>query len=155
MTRAISLIACGFLAFAAAAQDGAATVADPPVLVPVFAPVMAAAANLDALRWKTRPVVVFADTPDDPAFVEQLRLLETRWAELADRDVVVITDTDPAAKSAIRERLRPRGFMLVLMDIDGSVALRKPFPWDVRELGRAIDRMPERREEIRNRRAVP
>jgi hypothetical protein len=30
--------------------------------------------------------------------------------------------------------------------------LRKPFPWDVREITRAIDKMPMRREEMRVKR---
>ena len=81
-----------------------------------------------------------------------MRLLEAFWSELEDRDVVVITDTDPGANSAIREKLRPRGFMLVLIGKDGQIVLRKPTPWDVRELSRTIDKLPLRREEIRNRR---
>ncbi|MFZ5750159.1 MAG: DUF4174 domain-containing protein [Pseudomonadota bacterium] len=116
-------------------------VAAPAKAVDAFAPVAADAVDLDALRWHARPVIVFADTPEDPAFVEQMALLAARWPELAARGVVVITDTDPAAQGAIRQQLRPRGFALVVIDRDGRVAQRKPFPWDVRELGRAIDRM--------------
>ena len=119
---------------------------------PVFAPTDAAGITLDEFRWQKRPVVVFADTPADPAFVEQMRFLADRWPELAERDVVVITDTDPAALSDARTRLRPRGFMLVLIDKDGTVAQRKPFPWDVREISRAIDKTPTRREELRAKR---
>lgn len=114
-----------------------------------FAPVDAAGVTLSDLRWQTRPVVVFADTPADPAFIEQMRFLEERWPELAERGVVIIIDTDPSDQSDARTRLRPRGFMLVLIDKDGSVAQRKPFPWDVREISRAIDRTPTRREEMR------
>lgn len=119
---------------------------------PGFAPRDAASVTLSDFLWQKRPVVVFADTPADPAFAEQMQLLESRWPELAERDVVVITDTDPAAETPARQTLRPRGFALVLVAKDGTVALRKPFPWDVRELTRAIDRMPMRREEIRARR---
>ncbi len=116
---------------------------------PGFAPLDAASVKLSDLLWQKRPVVVFADTPADPAFAEQMRLLESRWPELAERDVIVITDTDPQAESDVRQKLRPRGFGLVLIAKDGTVALRKPFPWDARELGRAIDKMPMRREELR------
>lgn len=119
---------------------------------PAFAPEDAAGVTLGDLRWQKRPVVVFADTPADPAFIEQMRFLEARWPELAERDAVVITDTDPAAGSDARTRLRPRGFMLVLIDKDGTVAQRKPFPWDVREISRAIDKTPMRREELRAKR---
>lgn len=98
--------------------------------------------------WQARPVVVFADTPDDPAFVEQMRLLNAQPGMLIDRDVVVIADSDPAMDSDWRDMLHPRGFSLVLIDKDGQVKLRKPFPWDVREISRAIDKFPLRRQEI-------
>lgn len=107
--------------------------------------------TLEDFHWLARPVVVFADSPADPRFVEQMELLTRRMDELVVRDVVVITDTDPAAKSALRQKLRPRGFMLALIGKDGGVTLRKPLPWDVRELSRAIDKMPLRQQEIRER----
>ena len=65
--------------------------------------------------------------------------------------MIIITDTDPAARSPLRQELRPRGFGLVLVGKDGRVALRKPAPWDVRELTRSIDKMPLRQQEIRER----
>lgn len=108
--------------------------------------------NLNDFVWLARPVVVFADTPNDPQFKHQMDLLTARIEALADRDVIVITDTDPAARSDIRQKLRPRGFMLVLVDKDGRVALRKPAPWDVRELSRSIDSSPLRQQEIADRR---
>lgn len=107
--------------------------------------------DLEAFRWVARPVVVFADTPNDPRFLDQMAMIEARPEMLAGRDVVVITDTDPAARSAVRERLRPRGFALVIIAKDGTVNLRKPFPWAVREISHAIDKLPLRREEMRQR----
>ena len=106
-----------------------------------FQPIPAAEADLASLHWTAKPVVVFADAPEDPAFVEQMRLLSQQWPELAARGVVVIVDTRPADNTALRQSLRPRGFALVLLDAEGRVAMRKPFPWSARELGRAIDRM--------------
>ncbi|MBU3029268.1 DUF4174 domain-containing protein [Paracoccus marinaquae] len=102
----------------------------------------------DDFLWKARPVVVFAETPDDPAFREQMQALRSRPDMLVERDVVVIADADPAANSAWRRQLHPRGFSLVIMDKDGQVKLRKPLPWDVREISRAIDKFPLRRQEI-------
>ena len=104
--------------------------------------------------WVKRPVVVFADSPFDPAFVRQMELLREREDALAERDVVILTDTDPAAQSSLRTTLRPRGFMLVLIGKDGGIKLRKPFPWDVRELTRSIDKMPMRQQELRDDRAA-
>jgi hypothetical protein len=62
---------------------------------------------------------------------------------------VILFDTDPAARSDIRMQLRPRGFMVVVLDKDGSVGLRRPAPRDVRELIRAIDNFQLRQEELR------
>jgi len=110
----------------------------------------AADATLLDFRWVDRPIIVFADSPFNPLFQEQIELLEADLEELLIRDVVVVTDTDPAAKSAIRQELRPRGFALVLIGKDGQVKLRKPAPWDVREITHAIDKWPIRLKEIRD-----
>jgi hypothetical protein len=128
---------------------------DPPVATEPPALVILDAAGVDLAQflWTSRPILVFADTPADPRFIEQMELLESRPAELIARDVVVIVDTDPGARSMARLRLRPRGFQMALIGKDGDVNLRKPFPWDVREITRAIDKWPLRQEEIRARRA--
>jgi len=114
------------------------------------APPVLNAAEVDPqdFLWDARPVVVFADTPGDPAFVEQVGALQRDWRALGARDVVVVTDSDPAANTVWRQQLRPRGFSLVLIDKDGQVKIRRPSPWDAREIGRAIDRLPLRRQEI-------
>lgn len=106
--------------------------------------------TLEQFAWEARPVVVFADTPADPAFQRQMALLRQRPEALAERDVVVIVDTDPAARSPVRLALRPRGFMLAILGKDGQVEIRKPSPWDVREISRTIDKMPLRQQEIRD-----
>ena len=111
-----------------------------------------AGVDLNDFQWIARPIVVFADTDADPRFVEQMELLQARIDELAERDVVIITDTDPNGRSDLRRKLRPRGYMLALIGKDGGVKLRKPFPYDVRELSRSIDKMPLRQQEIRDRR---
>lgn len=99
--------------------------------------------------WAKRPLVIFAATSDDPAFVEQMRMLNARPQDLIERDVVVITDTDPRGGSDWRDALHPApGFSLVLLDKDGQVKLRRPMPRDVREISRTIDKFPLRRQEI-------
>ncbi len=110
--------------------------------------------DLSQFVWEKRPVIVFADSPNDPNFGLQMEYLENRADDLAARDVIVLTDTDPSANSALRTKLRPRGFMLVLIGKDGGVKMRKPYPWDVREITRSIDKMPVRQREIRERREM-
>lgn len=143
----------GFLSVIALATAVGATDSDPPDPVTLWTADKttifdAADVELEAFRWTARPVVVFADSANDPAFRRQLELLSARSDELVERDVVIITDTSPEERSALRTKLRPRGFMLTLIGKDGGVKLRKPFPWDVRELTRQIDKMPIRRQEI-------
>ena len=108
----------------------------------------AADVDIEVFKWRARPVVIFADSADDPAFKKQLELLTAQMDELVERDVVLIIDTNLDERSDLRTKLRPRGFMLTLIGKDGGVKLRKPFPWDVRELTRQIDKMPIRRQEI-------
>lgn len=137
----------------ASAAPPAPAATEPPGASPApaaFAPIPGDIADLSEFVWKKRPVVVFADSPDDPAFVEQMALIAARWPELAARDVVVIADTTPEPLSSVRRKLRPRGFSLVLITKDGQVSIRKPLPWSGREIIRAIDKMPLRREEVRN-----
>jgi len=128
---------------ATAAEEAAPASSAPAALAPVAAGEVDEAAEL----YRRRPVIVFADSPADPSFVRQMDLLTRYLPELAQRDVILITDTAPAEPSALRRRLRPRGFTLVLMDKDWGAVIRKPLPWEGREIINAIDKMPITRSE--------
>ncbi len=120
--------------------------AETPEAAP-FAPVPAAQVVEADLLFLRRPVAVFADSPNDPNFTRQMELLARYYDDLAARDVILIIDTDPAAMSDLRRKLRPRGFSLVLMDKDWKPSIRKPLPWDGREIINSIDKMPIARSE--------
>jgi hypothetical protein len=115
-------------------------------------PYSAVDVELSDFHWVARPVVVFADNAADPAFQRQLELLAERPDALAERDVVVIVDSDPDARTSVRLALRPRGFSLVVLGKEGEVIARKPSPWDVREITRSIDKTPLMQQEARDRR---
>ena len=104
---------------------------------------------LEDFAWTHRPLLVFANSPDDINFESQVNMLKSNIAELEERSVVVLLDPDPEAKSMLRKQVRPRGFVVILVGKDGQIKLRKPFPWDVRSLSRAIDKMPMRRQEMK------
>ncbi len=114
---------------------------------PAFAPVAASEVVEADLLFIRRPVIVFADSPADPAFIRQMELLTRYYPQFEARDVILITDTDPANPSTLRRKLRPRGFSLVLMDKDWKPSIRKPLPWEGREIVNSIDRMPIARSE--------
>lgn len=139
------LAVAAFLPLMAAAQSA-------PGAEPVLETVPAAEAVMEDFLWQKRPVVVFADRPDDPSFLRQMHLLSADPAALAERDVVVIVDDSATPQSAVRRQLRPRGFSLVIMDKDGAVKQRQPLPRTVREITHAIDRFPLRRQEMLERR---
>ena len=88
MTPRIALILLTFLAPAPAiAADGAASAVEIWQSSPetVFD---ARDVELDDFKWLARPVVIFADAPENPAFKSQIELLEARLDELVERDVV-------------------------------------------------------------------
>lgn len=145
MTRTLAFVLSALFPLAALAADGSAP-ADDAFVRP------AGDSTLDEFLWVNRPIIVFADTAADPRYQQQIDMLLDGEAAMRDRDVVVLTDTDPQARSPIRSQLRPRGFQMVFVDKDGVVKLRKPAPWSVREIGRSIDKTPLREREIRERR---
>ena len=99
----ILVLSC-FLPLAAAAQDAPA---------PAFGPIDAAGVTLNDFLWLKRPIVVFADTPNDPAFQRQMQRINADLAPLEERDVVIITDTDPAARFA---RITAHGFDMAVRE---------------------------------------
>jgi len=111
----------------------------------------AAEVSLEEFLWINRLIVLLADSPNNPQLVQQLRYLEERAEEMLDRDVVVIVDADPTERSEVRQRLRPRGFMLVIIDKDGEIKQRRPAPRSGREIMAVIDRFPLRRQEMLER----
>ena len=156
MRQLLVIVLAGILATLAAAQENAVVGSGPTAApdaaakpeLPVFETLVASEVSLADFLWLKRPIVVFADSPADPRFQKQVALLMERPAALIERDVVLILDTDPSALSEIRKKLRPRGFMLTLIGKDGGIKLRKPSPWDVREITQAIDKWPLRKQEI-------
>jgi len=152
MIRTIALISWAFAATIASAQE-----AETPDVLALWEVDRSIAFDATALEiedfvWQARPVVVFADSPNDPRFREQLELLAQDAEDLAERDVIILIDTDPGANGPLRRAYRPRGFNIVLIGKDGEIELRKPSPQTGREISRSIDKMPLRRQEVEDRR---
>jgi hypothetical protein len=148
MKKVLLIVLAGF--FGATAQA-----ADEAVMPDPFEYLDSDVTDLSQFVWEKRPLIIFAESPNDPNFRLQMEYLRDRVDELIVRDVIVLADTNPAAQGPLRKKLRPRGFMLVLIGKDEGVKLRKPFPLDVRELTRHIDKMPIRQREIRERKQYP
>ena len=104
--------------------------------------------NIKDFEWAQRPIVIFANSDRDPNFISQMEFLSQDIKALKERDIVVLIDTNPSMPSLLRKKLRPHGFAFILIGKDGQVKLRKPSPWNIREIARVIDKMPIRQQEI-------
>lgn len=141
---------------AGGATEAVAGATEPETVTPAperhpAGPFAATEIALDDQLYVSRPIVVFADDPANPDYLRQVHLLERDLPALAERDALVVLDTDPASPSEWRLHLRPRGFSIVVLDKDLRPVTRKPSPWAVREITRAIDSLPSRRQEISER----
>ena len=108
--------------------------------------------NIKGFEWAQRPIVIFANSDKDPNFISQMEFLSQDIKALKERDIVVLVDTNPSLTSVLRKKLRPHGFAFILIGKDGQVKLRKPSPWNIREIARVIDKMPIRQQEITRKR---
>jgi hypothetical protein len=110
---------------------------------------------LDAYLWNGRPLIIFADSDKDTRFTEQIAALNNEADALEERGVIVITDVatggSRADRSELRKRFRPHGFTVILVAMDGEVALRRPMVVTADDITRLIDRTPMRQRELQRR----
>lgn len=114
----------------------------------LFQPLSPKVSDLTQYRWHNRPLVIFAPSKTDPAYVAQMAMLEKQKAELADRDIIVFSDTSPTANGTLRKQLNPKGFEVVLVGKDGGMKLRETTPLDTEVLFSTIDKMPMRQAKL-------
>lgn len=114
----------------------------------VFLDLSADRADLDAYPWRNRPVLLFAPSPDDPDYVEQCAALHAATEGLLERDVVVLSDTDPGGGGGLRLLFGVQGFEVLLVGKDGGVKLRSRQPIAAEAPFAEIDAMPMRRREL-------
>jgi hypothetical protein len=105
--------------------------------------------------WTSRPIIVFATSERDPRFIRQMAEIEKAREQLEERDVVVITDTEPGPSrfdtTELRKKFRPHDFNLILVGKDGEVKKRSPRVVSGAQLVRQIDRLPLRQQEMGRR----
>lgn len=115
---------------------------------PLFQSLSPSTADLNPYRWHNRPLVIFAPSKSDTAYVEQMAMLEKNKTALADRDIIVLTDTSPSDKGQLRRQLNPKGFEVVLVGKDGGMKMRKTTPLNTEVLFSTIDQMPMRKAKL-------
>ena len=125
----------------------------PPVVAPAPAPA------LDALRGRSRVVLVFAPAADDARLRHQVAELRRLLSQADTRDLHLVTvagervegaaDAGPALRA--RFHVVEGGYRTFLLGKDGHAAVRSTSPIPAEEIARTVDAMPMRREEMRRR----
>ncbi|HEY8566822.1 MAG TPA: DUF4174 domain-containing protein [Beijerinckiaceae bacterium] len=107
---------------------------------------------LDAYRWRSRVLVVFAPSADHPSVKVQRDALEARGPAVTERDLVLLPALGEAA-APLRRRFKVEAgeFRAVLVGKDGGAKLSSARPIPAEELFGTIDAMPMRRDEMRRR----
>ena len=120
--------------------------------------------SLGQWQWQKRVLVINASGADDAAFKEQLEALAASETEFRDRDMVLVTLLDDANSSAGDRQLTSAEiaevraglgieageFAVRLIGKDGGVKLSQDAPVAMNKLYGLIDRMPMRRQEMRD-----
>lgn len=112
--------------------------------------------------WKNRPLLLFADSPDTPAYRTVRKALDSQSEQIVDRDMVVIeifetglvrVDTRPLPDEnadKLRQRYEvPEGILTaILIGKDGGLKLRQTGSIDLAQIFALIDTMPMRQREM-------
>ncbi len=123
----------------------------------------AVAADLDDYLWKSRPLLVFAPTQNDPRLVETLDRIEASRCDFVDRDMVLgvvvtegestldgnVIDTDESRRLAKRYAVGADAFTVLLIGKDGGEKRRATAVPDLQAIYALIDGMPMRSNEMR------
>lgn len=127
--------------------------------------------SMRELRWKNRPLVIFAPSPEDPRYREQVEKLRGHVAGLEERDMVLLhlfeargvlatpeggeyrqEELSREATNALRARYGAREgeLRVILVGKDGGSKLDSSTPLEPGALFSRIDGMPMRQREMRS-----
>lgn len=128
-----------------------------PPIAPVAVAASLAVTTVDGYRGRDRLLIVFAPTAVNAALAMQRQNSDV--AAFVERDVreidviggAVRGATDAAATLRRRFGVGPSTFRVVLLGKDGSVALDAITPLPAARIEAAIDAMPMRQQEVRQR----
>jgi len=109
---------------------------------------------VSAARWKSRVLVVVAPTQTGEKLAMERRIFDEAKVGMLGRDVILVELIgDGASSHTIRQRLGLVGkdFRALLVGKDGHVAMSSAEPLTADKLFQAIDAMPMRQNEMRQR----
>ncbi len=113
---------------------------------------LAASPTVAQMKWERRVLIVSAPAADDPALVEQRRILAAWKTNAIARDLTIIEAVGDTVRgagdraAAIRRKYRlPATFTAILIGKDGGEKLRSAKPFPAAVLEQTIDAMPMRK----------
>ncbi|WP_267394354.1 MULTISPECIES: DUF4174 domain-containing protein [unclassified Sphingomonas] len=112
-----------------------------------------APADVAALKWQRRVLLISATTAQDPALAQQRKILAAWRTKADDRDLSIVEvignkisgATDKVQVLRKKYRLPSTGFTAILIGKDGGEKLRSATPLQGAQLEEIIDAMPMRR----------
>lgn len=118
--------------------------------------------QLESLRWKKRPFVIFSPSEDAPAYREQTERLDELQRPLRDRNMSIVRvvgdehasvdgkriDGESAKELRANFEIRSGQFTVVLIGKDGTEKLRSHKPLALNDVFKRIDSMPMRKREL-------
>lgn len=121
--------------------------------------------DLDQYQMKSRILLVFAPTPDDARYEEQVDEIEAEREEAEDRDLLLFgifedgpsfaeeraVSSGESARARVRFDVSHAEFGLRLLDKDGTEILRSSEPLTAEDIFRAIDATDLRWREARQK----
>lgn len=124
--------------------------------------------NLESHRWKSRLILLFAPSEDDPRYQSQVEQFYSEQEQVRDRDIILFEllgkdrrgadgAVSPNQKTdSLWERfdVSETEFAFILLGKDGGVKLRSDGPVPPSEVFSLIDSMPMRQEEMRRKKEL-
>lgn len=114
------------------------------------------AETVAAMKWKYRPILVFAKNDGDELLRQQRSIFADASEALRQRQVAVIyvtgdrsTSSETASDLRAKYGVEPQDFRVVLIGKDGGVKRNSRRPITVSQLSSTIDAMPMRKQEMR------
>ena len=119
--------------------------------------------TLKAYFWKYRPLILFAQSPDNPSYRAILDSLSANQDKIAERHIVIIETFENGLvridgslykhlnAESLGRRFSPQKGQLtsILIGKDGGLKLRQEGSLHLGEIFSVIDRMPIRQQEMR------
>lgn len=127
-------------------------------------PITTSAQPLKSVRWKNRPLLIFAPSQNHPTLAKQRAVVRQIRSGLVERDMIVVeivgnslrtvVGRSPSASAVAFRRhygIGSDAFRVILVGKDGGQKLASTKPVSSGRLFGLIDSMPMRRDEMRRR----